>query len=222
MRLTNFIACFLLLFLLVGCSENSSSTKTSKHTKTVTPKKPQGSDHTKKVERNVKRKFGGTKLTNAVLNENHSRVRELLNKGADVNQRGKKGLAPLHRAVLDGDSHMVRILLEHGADVDAIYDTSNQEGGGKTTALRMATYQGDKNIVKLLIKHGANVNFSTDKPGGVPPLIAAAVTGHYEITKLLLENGANVDAVDQQGRTAFDWAKKRGHDEVARLIKSYI
>jgi len=50
-------------------------------------------------------------------------------------------------------------------------------------------------------------------------LIAASKSGNAEIVALLLRRGANVYLEDSAGKTALQWAKERGNNDVARLLE---
>ena len=51
------------------------------------------------------------------------------------------------------------------------------------------------------------------------PLINSSNFGHLTITKLLLEHRAEVDLQDADGDTALIKAVRKGHSEVANLLK---
>jgi hypothetical protein len=76
-------------------------------------------------------------------------VKDLLDKGADVNER-VYGVSPLYWAVLNGHMETVKILVDRGADVNAPNDAG-------WTPLMVAVYRGQGNIVKLLIERGADI-----------------------------------------------------------------
>lgn len=78
-------------------------------------------------------------------------VTELIGKGADVNQSGHYGQTALIYGVMEGDLEKIVLLLEHGADVNA----KNQAG---QSVLRMAASYRRPQIVKLLIEHGVDLS----------------------------------------------------------------
>ncbi|KAL1525792.1 hypothetical protein AB1Y20_020633 [Prymnesium parvum] len=54
---------------------------------------------------------------------------------------------------------------------------------------------------------------------GVTGLILAAANGHEECTALLLRHGADAAAQDCEGLTAEEWARRRGHRAVLRILR---
>ena len=53
---------------------------------------------------------------------------------------------------------------------------------------------------------------------GSHALLKAAFDGYGDIVKLLIDNGAT-DATNDSGRTALYWARRRGHENVAKISK---
>ena len=73
-------------------------------------------------------------------------AQKLIDKGADVNQ---KGWTPLHYAATKGNIEMMRLLMEHHAYLDA-------ESPNGTTPLMMAAHYGTPMATKLLLEEGAD------------------------------------------------------------------
>ena len=108
----------------------------------------------------------------ALLEAAHSgdlkQVRDLLDKGADVNAQDKDGMTPLMWAMRSvpfggGSLDMVKMLLDRGADANA----KDKSGG---TALMNVTTLG-LDVVELLLDNGADVNAKTTD--GFTALMAA-------------------------------------------------
>ncbi|XP_054290850.1 ankyrin repeat domain-containing protein 39-like [Macrosteles quadrilineatus] len=87
----------------------------------------------------------------AALDGDKQRVRDLLNKGTEVDKRDGAGYTALHYAVRRGDTEMCRLLLSAGANINAV------TRAGQATALHRAAMSGRVEVVKLLIASGADV-----------------------------------------------------------------
>jgi len=66
-------------------------------------------------------------------------------------------------------------------------------------------------VVDVALQSGADVE--TRDVRGKTPLICAAALGATDAITALLSAGADRDAVDENGRTAHDWAQSSGHRE---------
>lgn len=101
-----------------------------------------------------------------------TRVRDLIERGANVNVRNYKGQTALHCSAKAGFVGIVGLLLEHDADVHA------QDQQGETplaTALRSTVKDKGRlrEVVRRLVAAGADANIP-DKRGRSPRQIAAA------------------------------------------------
>jgi ankyrin repeat protein len=170
-----------------------------------------------------------------------TKVKELINKGADVNNtKGFNKTTPLMSAIMGGEKSIeaVKILLEKGANV-------NDKDSEDMSPLLWAVYTGNVEELKLLISKGADVNaknihgmtpllgaFTLGSDGakilaeplinagadvnvntrGVTPLLIALGKGMYETAKLLVNKGADVNANNEKGVTALMFALIGGGD----------
>ncbi len=108
-------------------------------------------------------------------------------------------------AVLRDDADAVRRLIASGAKLDEVDD-------GRNTALTFAARDRQTQIARLLIKVGADPGWVDSE--GVTPLILASFKNHPKIVALLLaqkERGRPA-LKDKWGRTAMEYAKRRGKD----------
>ncbi len=158
-------------------------------------------------------------LITAIRDGNSEQVRDLVQRGADVNARDETGATALMLAVIDSDLELMRLLISKGADVNA----KNEAG---TTALLWALQDPAK--AKLLLKHGAviadaAVVVAAQLPGakdtlrllrdhgakleagrgGFTPLMAAALGGDLDTVQFLIERGTDVKAKMSNGYTAL-------------------
>jgi ankyrin repeat protein len=110
-----------------------------------------------------------------------------------------------------GDALGVWAALAAGTSPDHADDNGN-------TALIFAARDGRLEIAEILIGYGATIDWQDDEQ--VTPLILAASRNHPEIVTLLLDNGARPMIMDQWGRTALDYAERRGADDpIAAMLR---
>jgi FOG: Ankyrin repeat len=76
-------------------------------------------------------------------------------------------------------------------------------------------------IARLLLEHGAPVNARQGGSGfGFTPLMEAAFNGQVDMVQILLDHGADPQLRDEEGRTAADHARARGHASLAESLGS--
>jgi|SRR5215813_5415688 len=120
---------------------------------------------------------GHTALMRAALDGNTQTVKDLLDQGADVNQRDDNSRTALMFATINMHYETMKVLLEHGADVQA----RSNEGG---TALMAAAMVGDLRMVQALLDKGADVHARLRKTNDSAVTLAES-HGHADIARLL-------------------------------------
>lgn len=158
------------------------------------------------------------------------KVKNLIEQGADVNNKDKDGMTALMRAARGGHLETTKLLIEKGADVNAI----EKSGYPVLIVTESMPFSPQLEIIKLLIESGADVN-SKSKEGWTALMEAAK--GHsylrkglidkgrtdvamvpLEIAKLLIEGGADVNVRYKDGRTALLVAAANGQTEIVNLL----
>jgi hypothetical protein len=141
-------------------------------------------------------------LLKAANHGNIDQIKELLDKGADVNAKGQDdNWTPLMKAAANNQFEVCKLLIEKGADINAV----NKQG---FTVLIIAALYGKDHpeVCKVLIEKGADVNARSQDGRRLTPLMAAARQGSLEICKLFIKSGADVFALKLGRETALLWA----------------
>jgi len=160
-------------------------------------------DHSLSIGKSRIKDNSWTPLLCAVFFRCSEIVQELISKGVDVNEKGRRGVTPLHKStVFEGSvrannktNGIIELLIGNGADLNAV----DEDG---LTPLMYAVLGGSKEVAKLLISEGANLNAKDDD--GETVLHYAASFGQNEIFELLIDNGADLNVKDNLGRIPLD------------------
>jgi len=176
-------------------------------------------------------------------------VRDLLDKGVDVNEKDETGRTAVTAAVYAGSREVVRRLVAAGADVDIQDETrsnaflalgetgdvgvldevlparpdvalTNRFGG---TALIPAADRGHVAMVQALLDR-TDVDVDHVNDLGWTALLEAVILGdggraHQQIVRLLLEAGADPTVGDGDGVTPLEHARERGYDRIVAILE---
>ncbi len=156
----------------------------------------------------------GYNLLKAVKDKNYSKMRSLLQKGANTNTRQyKTGATPLYVAASMKDSVAVTFLLNAGANSDLTIKSSGE------TALMASARLNSREIANLLI--GQNANVDIKDRNGETALHKAVLSNDRAIVKALLEANADWSLADNTGRTPLDLTKEnRRLRSLTRILES--
>ena len=169
--------------------------------------------------------------------------------GANLETRDERRRSPLLLAVTKGRLAVARLLVYLGADPDALderHDTPwlvtgvtgsvdmlevllparpdlrirNRFGG---MSLIPASERGHVDYVLRVVRTSININHVNDL--GWTALLEAVILGdgskrYQQIVTILLDAGADPRIADRGGVTALQHATRRGHSEVARIIRN--
>jgi beta-lactamase regulating signal transducer with metallopeptidase domain len=160
----------------------------------------------------------GRQLVEALQEGQMTDAIALVEEGADVNYHLRGDGTPLVIASRFGSREVVEFLIEHGADV-------NKAAPGDGNPLIMASAFGHLDIVTLLISRGADVNGVVH--GDETPLINAARNDRIDVARYLIDHGADVNLAviaptvnGSERRSPLSEARRRGHDEMVRLLRA--
>ena len=141
-----------------------------------------------------KNKGGGTPLILASHSNALEIAQQLIDMGANVNQKNYVGLSPLLMAVDACHPAMSKLLVENGSD---FRDSANIF---YSTPLFIASQAGNCEIAEFLLEQCTDSKSDmVDRRNrlGLSPLMAAAASGQLDLVELLLKHGANPNAREQ-------------------------
>ncbi len=187
--------------------------------------------------------YEDTELIQVIQDANENEVNSLIEKKADVNQRGKYLTPPLVHAV--PTPGIVKRLLEAKTDVhlsdmfhaDALFyavkekntksinllldhkgDINNQNNVYHLSPLAKAVDLGSLEVVELLVNRKAKINQRNLR--GISALTIAAKKGYTTIVQFLIKNNANIDYLDVFQQSALDYAQENKKTDVEKILKS--
>ena len=134
------------------------------------------------------------KLFFAIEQNDIKSVRNIINKGVDINQPTSGGLTPLCWAAYLGRYDVAKLLIENNAEVSISW---NKKDGYEpypiygSAPLRWAIENEHADIVKMLIEHNASPIIYLFLREGLNAFHLAAIKGNIEIMKMLMEAYGN-------------------------------
>ncbi|KAJ5752240.1 hypothetical protein N7520_009157 [Penicillium odoratum] len=155
--------------------------------------------------------MGGNKTELITLIKNGreiNTIKDLLNKGANVNAQDSDGQTAMMIATSHGYHEVVSLLLKYKAKTDTTHKGQ--------TALFIAAQKGDENIAKLLLLNGADPKGPNMR--GKSALSQAVISGNLSMTRLLLNYGATTNVLCANGDTALTYAVVSDNIEMTQLL----
>lgn len=161
-----------------------------------------------------------TPLNLAVISGDHAKVKSLLRAGANVHEVDDNGCSALLCAVFCGFTPILELLLLYGADPNSKLPKDSIYSGPRRSALDVAIINGFPFCVEMLLLYHADPNVRNER--GVTSLIQAAQIGRADIVQILLDRGAKAnEKCNEKKFTAYDWAIRCEHDDVANILRAY-
>ena len=125
-------------------------------------------------------------LINAIREGNISRTRNLLNQGANPNQKRDNGSTPLSTAGFHGETEIVKLLLKRGADISR----ANNDGN---TPLHVAAFLCRTDIVKIYLQKGASVTTKNRRGESSMDVVSQPWNDRLRRFYKSLSEGSNLD-----------------------------
>jgi ankyrin repeat protein len=162
---------------------------------------------------NKRKSDGFTPLMLAASRGDEKLTEYLIRQGADTNLRNEIGQTALMIAALGGHKTIIEQLVMAGADISAI----DKEG---RNAIAWAASRGDfPEVVSTLAVLGAD--YDAPDTQGMTPLMRAALLGYSGVVGALLTVGSD-ETIKFKGKTAYDMASDKGHEEVCKTITAIL
>lgn len=139
-------------------------------------------------------------------------VKHCLENGLDSNEIFEDRYTLLLPSTCCGDEKLVRLLIKHGANV-------NFRSKLGMTPIYLASQHGAYSLVQLLIENGVNIDIaSTDEVKS--PLLESTIQGHDLIVSALIKAGGDVNIKDVEGKTALDYAREKGFENIIKILNT--
>ena len=155
------------------------------------------------------------KLLSAAVTATKARdIKELLDKGADVNAHNEWGLTPVMLAAQYNHSVAVlNALIAAGADIH------EAEPKYRSNALHLAA-NSSKNpkVIEALLAAGANID-ARNYLGETALIMAVNSNDETKISTQLIRSGADINARDYQGHSVLDYAKAAKRTYLVNVLK---
>jgi ankyrin repeat protein len=124
------------------------------------------------------------------------------------------GWTALHLAAAFGTPASVKTLLSRGSNVNAV-----SENAQRNQPLHAVVALGrNRETIEILLVHGANADAT--QAGGYTAIFSAAAANRMDLAELLLAHGANPHHKNDEGKTPAEYARQRGHAEIADWLES--
>jgi ankyrin repeat protein len=149
-------------------------------------------------------------LFEAASTGNEAELQTILSKDAAAAEAySSDGWTALHLAAAFGTPLSAGALVFRGAKVDAV-----SKNAQRNQPLHAALALGrNPSTIELLLSQGADANAA--QTGGFTPIFSAATANRRDLAELLIAHGANPQQANDQGKTPADFARERGHEQLA-------
>lgn len=140
------------------------------------------------------------------------KIAECLEKGADIEKRGRGGHTPLMLACALNAKESVEVLLKFGADVNAVSES------GMTPLMFCSFKDIDSAEAAKLMVSDKRTNLEARTINGFTALMKAAMFNSVEVLKVLIKTKLNLNGMNNIGETALHLCMKKETSEAAILL----
>jgi len=144
---------------------------------------------------------------------NSTKIFELINRGASLEETNAQGATPLLVAVRGGHESLADMFIQRGANIDAADHDGN-------TPLILAVIAGSVKNVRDLTDKGAKLDHFNNLDRSA--LMWAAALGRREIAQILMRKGADLHLKNSAGQTAYDLARQSENHSLAAVLKAGV
>jgi uncharacterized protein len=142
------------------------------------------------------------------------RIQEILKSAPSrVSEHAPDGFTPVALAAFFGQPAAVKALIAAGADVNAAAKNTL-----KVAALHAAVAGRNMEAIKAVLAAGADPN--AQQQAGFRPMHEAGTNANRALAELLLQRGADPTLPADNGKTAIDFAREKGHAEFADWLST--
>jgi uncharacterized protein len=142
------------------------------------------------------------------------RIQEILKVNpARVSEHAPDGFTPVALASFFGQLAAVKALIAAGANVNAA-----AKNGLKVQALHAAVAGRNLEIVKAVLDAGGDPN--AQQQAGFRPMHEAGSNANRKLAEMLLQHGADPSLLNDEGKSAIDFAREKGHAEFADWLST--
>lgn len=142
------------------------------------------------------------------------RVRQLLREHPSlVSAYAPDGFYPVGLAAFFGHLEVVNVLIAAGADIHAA-----ARNPFKVQAIHAAVASKNLDIVRAVLGAGADPNAAQQQ--GFRPMHESGSSGNRALAELLMQHGGDPALKNDEGKTAADYARAKGHIDFATWLES--
>ncbi|MDF2931398.1 MAG: ankyrin repeat protein [Chryseobacterium sp.] len=137
-------------------------------------------------------------------------MKDAMKKNSNViNETNEQKYSPLILACYRGNMEVADFLIDNVNDINY-----NSPMG---TALMAVIFKGDLKLAQKLLDNKSDINKADSH--GATPLIFATKLGNVDMVKLLIKYKAEKNIIDNEGKTAFEYAVFSKNQELINQLK---